>query len=43
MLVKLRSEEERERIQTAAERMKHCVIFSREVFYVTIILCLNIL
>jgi len=25
------------------EKMKHCLIFSREIFYVTIVLCLNII
>jgi len=25
------------------EKMKHCLIFSREIFYVTIVVCLNIL
>jgi len=29
--------------RTAAEKMKYCLIFSREIFYVTIVLCLNIL
>jgi len=26
-----------------AVKMKHCLIFSREIFYVTVVLCLNIL
>jgi len=30
-------------LRTAAEKMKHCLIFSREIFYVSIVLCLNIL
>ena len=30
-------------MQTATEKMKHCLIFSSEVFYFTIVLCLNIL
>jgi len=30
-------------IRTATEKMKHRLIFSREIFYVTIVLCLNIL
>ena len=28
---------------TATEKMKHCLLFSSEIFYVTIVLCLNIL
>ena len=36
-------QEEREQIRTAAEKMKHCLIFSREIFYVRIVLYLNIL
>jgi len=37
--------EEREQIRTAAEKKKHCLIliFSCEIFYVTIVLCSNIL
>jgi len=29
-------------MRTAGEKMEHCLIFSRETFYVTIVLCLNI-
>jgi len=43
MSVKLRRQEEREQIRTATEKIKHCLIFLREIFYVTIVLCLNIL
>ena len=32
MSIKLRRQEEREQIRTAAEKMKHCLIFSREIF-----------
>jgi len=32
-----------EQMRTATEKIKHCVIFSRKIFYVTIVLCLNIL
>ena len=32
-----------EQIRTAAENMKHCLIFSREIFYISIVLSLNIL
>jgi len=28
---------------TSTEKVNHCLIFSREIFYVTIVLCLNIL
>ena len=43
MSIKLRRQEEREQIRTATEKMKHGVIFSREMFYITInVLCLNI-
>jgi len=43
-LIKLRRrQEEREQVETAAEKMKHCLIFSREIFYITIVVCLNIL
>jgi len=41
--MKLRRQEEGEQIRTAVEKMKHCLIFSREIFYVTVVLCLNIL
>ena len=37
MSVKLKRSEEREQIRTAAEKLKHCLIFLRELFYVTII------
>ena len=37
-----KTEEEYKQIRTAAENMKHCLTFSREIFYVTIVLCLNI-
>ena len=40
---KLRRYEEREQIRTATEKMKHCLIFSCEIFHITIVLCLNIL
>ena len=43
MSIKLRRQDEREQIRTATEKMKHCLIFSRQIFYVTIVLCLNIL
>ena len=43
MSIKLRRQEEREQIITATEKMKQCLIFLREIFYVTIFLCLNIL
>ena len=43
MSIKLRRQEERKQKRTATEKMEHCVIFSREVFYVTTVLCLNIL
>ena len=36
-------QDEREQIQTATEKMKHCLMFSREIFYVTDVLYLNIL
>jgi len=29
--------------EQAIEKMKHCLIFSREIIYITIVLCLNIL
>jgi len=41
--MKLRRREEREQIRTATDKMKHCLISSREIFYVTVVLCLNIL
>jgi len=31
------------KIRTATEKLKHCLIFSREIFYVTIVLSVNIL
>jgi len=37
-----KTEEEYKQIRTAAENMKHCLTFSREIFCVTIVLCLNI-
>ena len=40
---KIEKHEECEQIQTATEKMEHCLIFSRKIFYVTIFLCLNIL
>jgi len=46
MSIKLKRQEECEQIRTAAtatEKMKRCLIFSREIFYVTIVLCLNIM
>ena len=43
MSIKLRRYEESEQIRTATEKMEHCLIFSDETFYVTIVLCLNIL
>ena len=43
MSIKLRRWEEREQIRTAAEKTKYCLIFSREILYVTVVLCLNIL
>jgi len=41
MSVKLRRSEKREQIRTAAEKLKHCLIFSPELFYVTIIKVLS--
>jgi len=38
MPIKVRRLEEREQLRTATEKMKHCLIF-----YVSIVLCLNIL
>ena len=35
--------DEHEQIRTATEKMNYCLIFSREIFYVTDALCLNIL
>jgi len=32
-----------EQIRTFTEKMEHCLIFSHEMFYVTLVLCLNIL
>ena len=43
MSIKLTRQEESEQIKTATEKMEHCLIFSREIFYVAIVLCLNIL
>jgi len=37
-----KTEEEYKQIRTAAENMKHCLTFSRQIFCVTIVLCLNI-
>jgi len=42
MSIKLRRYEEREQIRTATEKMKDCLISAREIFHVTIVLCLNI-
>ena len=42
MSIKLRTSEECEQIRTATEKVEHCLIFSHEIFYVTIVLCLNI-
>jgi len=39
----MRGYEEREQTRTATEKMKLCLIFSPEKFYVTVVLCLNIL
>jgi len=36
--IKLRRQEKREQAQTSTEKMQHCLIFSREIFYVTIVL-----
>jgi len=42
--IKLRRQEEHEQIRTATEKMKHCLIFSCEISYITInVLRLNIL
>jgi len=35
--------DEHEQIRTATEKMNYCLIFSREIFYVTDALCLDIL
>jgi len=43
MSIKLGRQEEREQIRTVTEKMKHCLIFSREILYVTNVLCSNIL
>jgi len=43
MSITLRRQEKREQIRTAVEKMMYCLIFSRDIFYVTIVLCLNIL
>jgi len=43
MSIKLRRWDEREQIRTVTEETKHCLIFSREIFYVTIVLCFNVL
>jgi len=42
MSIKLRRYEECKQIRTATEKMKHSLIFLREIFDVTIVLCLNI-
>ena len=34
--ITLRRQEKGEQAQTSTEKMKHCLIFSREIFYVTI-------
>jgi len=36
MSTELRRLEEREQTRTATEKMKRCLIFSREIFYVTL-------
>ena len=43
MSIKLRRWEKREQIRTATEKVRYCLIFSREIFYVRIDLYLNIL
>ena len=43
MSTELRKQDACEQTRTATEKMKHCLIFSYEIFYVTIVLCLNIL
>jgi len=43
MSIKLRRQEECKQIRAATEKTKYCLIFSREIFYVAIVLCLNIL
>jgi len=43
MSVKLKRQEECEQIRTATEKMTHCLIVLREIFYFMIVLCLNIL
>jgi len=44
MSIKLRRPEECEQLRTSTEKLEHSVIFSREIFHVTIIvLCLNVL
>ena len=43
MLIKLRRQEECEQIRTSTQKTEHYFIFSREIFYVTIVLCFNIL
>jgi len=43
MLIKLRTQEECKQTRTAEEKMKRCLIFSREIFYATIVLCLIVL
>ena len=43
MSIKLRRYEECEQIPTSTEKTEHCLIFPREIFHVTIVLCLNIL
>ena len=43
MSIKLRRQEECEQVQTATKKMKHCLTFSHEIFYVTIVLSLGII
>jgi len=43
MSIKQRRQDEQQQKRTATQKIKHCLIFSREIFYVTIVLCLNIL
>ena len=37
--IKLKRQEECEQIRTSTEKKKHCLIFSRETFYITTVLC----
>ena len=39
MSIKLRRYEECEQIRTATEKMEHCLTYSREIFYVIVVLC----